>query len=186
MSIPDRLLKPFEVLVRQFTARFHWHALYTATVVAQNADGTLELHPDSDALPELSQVPIRYGIPGATALVNAGTQVLVGFENGDAKRPVVRAFLQAPGSLAVLTLDGGAANSPQPVARKTDPVGCGSLVITCAGATGAGTIVFTYTPPGGTPQVTTVTITAAGLTTAGGGTSSLTGTITDGAPQVKA
>lgn len=73
------------------------------------------------------------------------------------------------------------------VARVDDTVNAGSLVIT-VGAFGPGfSLVFTYTPPGGAPQVTTVNV--AGLVTGaaiGAPTLSFGGQITSGSSSVKA
>jgi hypothetical protein len=66
-----------------------YRALYPANVVAQNADGTLEIQPVDQRLPGLSKVPIRLGLPGCAVKVQAGSTVLLGFEAGDPRLPVV-------------------------------------------------------------------------------------------------
>jgi hypothetical protein len=65
-----------------------YFALYPARVAKQNATKTLELVPDDSRLPQLSNVPIRLGIPGTTVEVAADARVLVGFENGNPNQPV--------------------------------------------------------------------------------------------------
>lgn len=63
-------------------------AIYRAKVISQNADGTLELRPDSSKLPDLSAVPIRSGIP-ASVKVAVGARALVQFADGDLTFPIV-------------------------------------------------------------------------------------------------
>lgn len=75
-------------LVRHHTAGSVYLGQFPARVVSQNADGTLELKPDDSRLPGMSQVPIRYGIPGVSAEVLPGARVAVEFEAGDPARPV--------------------------------------------------------------------------------------------------
>jgi len=84
----DRIKQALLGLIEGHTARFDFFAFYPARVAAQNADGTLEVQPDSAAVPPVSQVPIRLGVPGVKVKVAAGCRVLVGFEGGDPRRPV--------------------------------------------------------------------------------------------------
>lgn len=84
----DRVKTYFARLVDGITRRVDWMAWYAAKVVSQNADGTLELAPDEPRVPGLSKVPIRLGVPGVSVKVAPGSRVLVGFENGDPRRPV--------------------------------------------------------------------------------------------------
>lgn len=83
----DRAKEGLAVFVRRLFARVDYFALYPSKVVAQNADGTLELRPDSDRLPGLSKVPVRLGVPGSVK-VSGGARVLLGFEEGDPGRPI--------------------------------------------------------------------------------------------------
>jgi hypothetical protein len=89
-------------------------AQYAATVIAQNADGTLELQPDDPRLPGLSGVPIRYGVPGLAAKVAPASRVLVGFEAGSPAHPIATVWESA--SIISLTFDGNPA-TPMPIAR---------------------------------------------------------------------
>jgi hypothetical protein len=98
-------LKSFNALVDKRTARIDFLALYPARVVAQNADGTLELQPETQLLAGHSKVPIRHGLPGVTVKVQAGATVLLGFENGSNMRPF--ASLWGPSALVELVLNGG-------------------------------------------------------------------------------
>lgn len=120
------------------------------------------------------------------AIINKALEIL-DVEEGEtrlygAAEPTARVRLRASGKTEVeskagqdIVLNGGALE----VARRTDPVGSGTMVF--AGA--AGSLVITYTPPGGAPQVITIT----GLPGVGGsGTATIDGTITSGATRAKA
>lgn len=87
----DRVKEGLLKLIDGQTRRIDYLALYPCKVATQNADGTLELQPDSAAMPQLSKVPIRLGVPGVKVKVTAGCRVLLGFEGGDPRRPA--AFL---------------------------------------------------------------------------------------------
>lgn len=84
----DRIKKALLGLVEAQTARIDMLAFYPAKVVSQNGDGTLELQPDNAAVPGVSKVPIRLGVPGFKVKVSGGSRVLLSFEGGDARRPV--------------------------------------------------------------------------------------------------
>jgi hypothetical protein len=83
----DRLTSGLASFVRAQFPRLDHYAAYWARVVAQNADGTLELVPDDARIPGRSNVPIRYGVPGVTAKVAAGARVLLEFASGDPSKP---------------------------------------------------------------------------------------------------
>jgi hypothetical protein len=74
--------------LRKAIARMDTLALYPGRVVSQNADGTLEVKPDSDRLPGLSRVRIKAGLPGVLVRVESGARVVVAFEEGDPRLPV--------------------------------------------------------------------------------------------------
>lgn len=78
-----------ERLIRWVTRDSLFLGQYTAQVVTQNADGTLDLLPDDARLRAqgLQSVPIRHGLPGVTVKVPPGERVLLGFDNGDARQP---------------------------------------------------------------------------------------------------
>lgn len=99
----DRFKGALADLVRQLTGHTDFHALYPATVKAQNDDNTLELKPDGTKLPGFSKVPIRHGLPGITVRVVKNARVLLGFEGGDPQRPY--AALWSPGSLESITVE---------------------------------------------------------------------------------
>ena len=93
----DRATRAEKAIFDHFAARFDWLALRPAKVVKQNSDGpvssdkqlggTLEVQPESPDLPGLTQVPIRWGVPGALAKVASGARVMIAFENGDSGAP---------------------------------------------------------------------------------------------------
>lgn len=85
----ERMKGALASFIEQVMGRVDYHALYPCRVVSQNADGTLELKPDTDKMgPGLSRVPIRLGLPGVAVKVKAQARVLLGFEGGDPQRPV--------------------------------------------------------------------------------------------------
>lgn len=84
-----RLRGALERLVRWVTRDALFLGQYTAQVVTQAADGTLDLLPDDARLRAsgLQSVPIRHGLPGVRVKVPPGSRVLLGFDNGDARSP---------------------------------------------------------------------------------------------------
>ena len=100
-----RISAGLTALVRDLLSGTDYHALYPCEVVSQNEDDSLELKSESSRLPSLSNVKIRIGIPGARARLAPGARVLVGFENGDPKRPY--AGLWESATLLELVINGG-------------------------------------------------------------------------------
>lgn len=78
-----------ERLIRWVMRDTTYFTLYTAQVIRQAADGTLDLLPDDLRLQSsgLQGVPIRHGLPGVTVKVPAGERVLLGFDSGDPTKP---------------------------------------------------------------------------------------------------
>lgn len=110
----DRLKAGLEAIFRtRLDPRIDAAACYWAKVIAQNADGTLELRPDSPKLPDLSKVPIRLGIPGTSVKVAAGARVVVEFADGDMTQPM--ATVWGTSSVTEITL-GGSPNQPATLA----------------------------------------------------------------------
>lgn len=85
----DRLAGALEKLVAWFTRERPFLKLYPASVVVQNADGTLDLLPEDEAIRGggLQGIPIRHGLPGVTVQVGAGQRVRVGFDGADRRAP---------------------------------------------------------------------------------------------------
>ncbi len=88
----DRATRAERAIFTHFVARFEWLGVWSAKVVKQNANGTLELQMDDPAMPGLTQVPMQFGLPGIVAVVPSGTRVRVEFAGGDPGQPEVRAF----------------------------------------------------------------------------------------------
>lgn len=122
-----RLLDGLQRLLAPLWRRLSYQALHPARVVAQAADGSLELVADDPDLMLPPGVPIRYGLPGVRAVVPAGARVLVTFERGDPARPV--ATLWELGDVTSLAANA----STRRVARTDDTANCGTLYFSAAG-----------------------------------------------------
>lgn len=154
----DRLTRGLTSFVRSIVgAQLDTLALYPARVVAQNADGTLELKPDDPRWPGFSKVPIRLGIPGATVKLTAG-RVLLGFAGGDPQSPIAELW-EGGATVTEIALAGGAQYVAlgQDVRDELDDIrtkfASHTHVLTIAAATGSGGT--------GTAAVTTATLAAA-------------------------
>lgn len=154
----------FRDLIRQELSSLRYRDRWPARVVGQAADGTVELVPDDSTVPGQTGVPLRLGIPGATAKVSVGTRVLMAFERFGAHwRPI--ADLWETGSVAgdapeEITIPATARvrlgqSGHVAVARLNDQVDCGTWVFDSSSPT---TITITYTPRGGVPQVVPITL----------------------------
>jgi hypothetical protein len=86
---------------------------YAAKVDRQQADGSLDLIVSERFM--LTAVPLLVGLPSCKVVINPGDIVTVGFLNGDAQRPYAIGMYQSNGSL--------------PVARVSDTVAAGSILI---------------------------------------------------------
>jgi hypothetical protein len=137
-----------QVLRALLSEALDYDALYPAKVIAQDAQGRLDVRPDTARLPDLAAIPIRYGIPGVKATIAANARVLIGFEARDPRRPI--AYVWESASVTKLEIDGTEIifnGGNKKVARDTDPVSVGTLT----GANAGGPVLFIYTPPGGLP-----------------------------------
>lgn len=85
----SRIRHALERLIRWVTRDTLFLGLYSAQVVRQAADGTLDLMPADDRLRSqgLQAIPIRHGLPGVTVEVPPGETVLLGFDSGDPSKP---------------------------------------------------------------------------------------------------
>ncbi len=101
MTALDAIKAGLEAFIANRTARIDYCALYPCTVVSQSGQ-LLELQPDSDKVPPISNVPLRLGMPGVEVTVAPGSRVLLGFEAADPRRPV--ATVWEASSLQSITL----------------------------------------------------------------------------------
>jgi hypothetical protein len=98
----DRIVGPLKKLIQQEVARFRYHALYAAEVQGQDAAGLLDLYPDDETIrgTGTSKVPMYLPRPGALR-IPVGTRCLMGFENGDTRKPFAVGFQGTALGLAV-------------------------------------------------------------------------------------
>lgn len=112
-SIVERIVGP----------RLDMRAPYIARVVTQHPDGSLDVVPDSDRVPPMTAVRIKYGVPGMTAKIRTGARVIIEFANGDPSQPYASVWESA--SVDELVLNGTivkVAGGDRPIAREGDPV----------------------------------------------------------------
>jgi hypothetical protein len=89
----DRFKQAFDDSVAYALPNVDYLGLYACQVVAQNADGSLDLMPARSDWPSQKRIPFRCGIPGVTITVNVGAQVLLGWQNGDPSAPYAALWL---------------------------------------------------------------------------------------------
>ena len=98
---------------------------FPGRVVAQRGD-RVDVKIDDASLPiaAVSDVPMRFGLPGVQAVVPAGANVLVAFEGGSLARPYVAQWL-AGCPVTSITVGGSSTAS----AREGGTVDCGQLIV---------------------------------------------------------
>lgn len=119
----DAIRDGLERIVRQATAHVDYYAIYAGKVVAQNADGTLEIRPDAAHMPGFSRIPIAYGVPGISATVASGARVHVKFEQGSPAHP--KAEVIDPTALKAITVKASqkvTIDAPEIVAQNGRPL----------------------------------------------------------------
>ncbi len=116
------------------TLRIDFLKSYTGKVVVQRPDGTLDIQLDLRDIPPLPAVRYRVVPAGAKLTIQAGSRVVVSFDNGDPTAPVAGLF------------DPGMAT--RGIARVDDLVDMGYLAVT-PGMSGVSSV--TWLPPGTTP-----------------------------------
>lgn len=131
-----------KVIAAHLPVALEYLAAYDATVVAQNADGSLELRLEDPAMPGLSSVPIWLGLPGIRVEVQKGAPVKVGFTGGDPSKPY--AGLWATDAAFLRIIIGGGMRA---VARVDDETDSGTLVFRTI-TQPAPTFTVEWKPPG--------------------------------------
>lgn len=111
---------------------------WPAKVIAQRADGTLDLRCDDARMGELLAVPLRLGIPGASAAVPAGARVRLTFEAASPASAFAAALDADPLATAALALVGDS---------------CGYMVVTCAAPGSPASVTFSSTATGAPGEV---------------------------------
>lgn len=109
-----------------FGPRIDASLVYQARVETQRGSGNLDLRSDGKRIPaDMSDVPIRYGIPGVSAKVRKDAIVFVQFIEGDRARPVVVGWDTAAVTELVVAADlVKIANGNVPVAYEGASVAC--------------------------------------------------------------
>jgi hypothetical protein len=111
LSSPGDLLDRFLAGIRQ---EIQFSRSYPAEVVAQNADGTLQVMPDDPKTrgKGLNKVPIRTGLPGFKVKVTRGARATIEFENGDPSAPAVRDWEEGASTVTSLEFEPGGIGAP--------------------------------------------------------------------------
>lgn len=140
----SRILEGLSRLVAALTRRVDHLALYPCTVVAQRADGTLDLRAEDARIGSPASIPYRT-LRGLSVSVPAGARVLLGFEGGDPARPY--AALWELGDATVIKVNGGDVK----VARDGDDVSASAAMVTWMAAVNA-RLAGGPTPPPSPPS----------------------------------
>jgi hypothetical protein len=138
----SRSLAALRRIVDQLDPDRRFRGIYEYRIVSQEGE-RLNLQPIrvSLGMPDLPRVPVRPGIPGASATHRVGARVLVGFVDASQARPVVIGFEDAEGdgfAPPILELDADAsivlgAGGVLGAARFSDPVIAGPFAGTITG-----------------------------------------------------
>lgn len=140
MNMRDSL----EGIVRRAMRDVRYLRVYAATVEIDHLDGHFDVLPDDESIRGrgLSRVPVLVGDIGATVRAAPGTRCLLGFQDGDPRKPRIRGWAYEPLSGRIVFDDGAAG-----LARQGDYVKC--LVGNPATVSGTmGGTAFVPAPPG--------------------------------------
>lgn len=175
----DRLHEVLRKLIGAFAQRgLDYRAIYGCTVGEQSGQ-TVGINPDDEVvghgLGGLTEVALRYGLPGFTATIPDGTRVGLGFLGGDPSKPYAASW--EPGAVTEVVFDGGA----EKVARTNDTIQGGYLLFDAL------TPLLYYAPDvSGFPGVYTAVLPTAGLPAPGTPGTPIVGDITSGNAKLKA
>lgn len=124
------LLAALGRLLAPLTRRVDYTALWPARVVAQRADGTLDLHPDSARVAPCQSVPYRT-LRGLSVDVAAGARVLLGYEGGDPARPYALAW--ELGDATALRVNGGSRSTARDGDSVSVTIPAGAVLVSSPG-----------------------------------------------------
>lgn len=126
MSATDRVKAAWLALLGAGTPRVDYYTTYRCKVLKQSADlSKVDIKPDDPRIPQRSDVPIKWGLPGVRAKIAPGCFMNHGWDDGDPSKPY--AILPENGASVLelyltgstkIVLNNGALN----VARATDQV----------------------------------------------------------------
>jgi hypothetical protein len=89
----DALWKSFRQLVRAELPTLTFLGIYEYNVFLTFDGGVTARRTDSTLpIPDVVQIPMRSGIPGATVNPSKGSNVYVAFVNGDPSRPIIHSY----------------------------------------------------------------------------------------------
>ncbi|MBA2724292.1 MAG: hypothetical protein H0U56_15670 [Methylibium sp.] len=132
----DPLAEELARFIRWVMRDVTYSKFYPCEVQRQDAEGLVDLLPDDESIrgSGLAGIQLRHGLPGWTVQVATGARVLLGFDNGDPRKPY--AALWEPGSVLGISFDGGS----RPVTHLGALVTCGGpgTVVTLLPLTGVG------------------------------------------------
>ena len=106
----DRIKQPLLSFIKSAFSRIDYYAYYKCKVVSQSSDGLkVDLVPEDQRIPTLSNIPLRLGIPQAVAKFAPGAHVMLGWENADPSKPYALAGFSNDATLTMLEIGGSSA-----------------------------------------------------------------------------
>lgn len=113
------IVAAMRALVQRFVGELTYLRVWAGAVELQHSDGSCDVRFDAPALADrgLQRVPVMVSPAGCSARVEPGTRCLVGFVDGDPRKPRIVAWAYERAS-ATVSLDGGT----RAVARNGDLV----------------------------------------------------------------
>lgn len=89
----DRVAGALLGLARGADPSAFYRGIYRAKVVKQHANRKrVDVEPEDELLPDMSNIPLKVGVPGLDPALVPGHMVLVGWENGRPDRPYATAW----------------------------------------------------------------------------------------------
>lgn len=85
----DRGKLGFEAIARGARPAIDYEAFYRVKLLKQKSGTRVDIRPEDRRLPDMADVPIRYGVPGVEATLLPGHLLILGWENGQGDRPYV-------------------------------------------------------------------------------------------------